>query len=494
MTTGESRAVLRWAGVTDVGKVRTNNEDQYMLRPEAQLWVVADGMGGHRGGEVASDLACKEMARSYREHTSKGLRKAVAKANRTVYEAGMADPELRGMGTTLVALAMVEDATQQEMLAIANVGDSRAYRLTHGRLEQLTADHSLVADLVREGSLSPDEAETHPQKNILTRVLGVNDDVEADVSLEVPQTGDRYLLCSDGLFNEVSEGQIETVLQRVEDPNEAAGELLHLALSGSARDNATIVIVDVVDDGSHYDPLGPAASATSPGAPGSDHAVTRTAETRPAGLYPPPGENGNDLPEASLGGGTAGAVGAATATVPASVGEDTAEYMPIAEPGASGDEHLPEVDEAPRRRPRRITWRVVLFILLLLALFGGVIGAIQWYGTRGYWVAFEDDQAVIYEGRPEGLLWISPELVQETELAQSDISAVDPAAALDMETGKMFPSLAEAREFTARLEDDIERMRTEEAAREDRQEQQDQQADSTGPEEPGGLDGGGAEP
>lgn len=491
MTTGEGKAVLRWAGVTDVGKVRTNNEDQYMLRPEAQLWVVADGMGGHKGGEVASDLACKEMARSYREHTSEGLRQAVAMANRTVYDAGMADPELRGMGTTLVALAVVEDAASQDMLAIANVGDSRAYRLTRGRLEQLTADHSLVADLVREGSLSPDEAETHPQKNILTRVLGVNDDVEADITLEPPQAGDRYLLCSDGLFNEVSEGQIETVLQRVDDPEEAAGELLHLALSGSARDNATIVIVDVVDDGSHFDPLAGPASATAHQTLDIDNAVTRTAETRPAGLYPSPGENGNGLPDASLVGGTGGSAGAATATAPASVGEDTAEYAPMVEAGASGDEPLPEADEAPRRRPRRITWRVVLFILLLLAVFGGVIGAIQWYGTRGYWLAFEDGQVVIYEGRPDGLLWVGPELVDETGLEQADVSEVDPAAALDMETGKMFSSLPEARDFAGRLEEDIQQRQAEETAR---QERQDQANESTGSGEPEGLDGGGAEP
>jgi PPM family protein phosphatase len=282
VTPAESLTVLHAAGLTDTGKVRSNNQDQFMLSPDAQLWVVADGMGGHKGGEVASDLACQEMARSYADHTVSGLREAVTAANRSVHDAGEADPNLRGMGTTMVALAVVKvtpgDADEvraelpeidngDEILAIANVGDSRAYRLADGELHQVTDDHSLVAEMVRDGNLAPEEAETHPQKNILTRVLGPYDEVTVDVVTLRPKVGDRYLLCSDGLFNEVSVPEIAAVLRRLTDPADAAAELVRMALANGARDNTTVVIADVVND---------------PDAPSA------TGNNRPAGAYSDP--------------------------------------------------------------------------------------------------------------------------------------------------------------------------------------------------------------
>ena len=232
MTAMAGSTELRWGGASDIGRVRSNNQDHFLAREEAGIWVVADGMGGHRGGEIASRIACDTVDRSYTLHTIDGLVQAVESANAAVFHTGSGDPDLAGMGTTIVAIALVDDGRGDSVLAIANVGDSRAYRLSGTDLEQLTNDHSLVADLVREGSLSPEEAAVHPQRNILTRVLGVYDDVPVDVVTVVPHNGDRFVLCSDGLFNEVPEPAISSVLRRLADPADAANELVRLANEG----------------------------------------------------------------------------------------------------------------------------------------------------------------------------------------------------------------------------------------------------------------------
>ena len=162
MTAMAHSTVIRWAGATDVGRVRSDNQDSYLTR--SGLWVVADGMGGHRGGEIASSLAVEALARHFGDPTVDGLVGAIDAANAAIHDAGNNDPELIGMGTTVVAIAEVEQNGHQ-VLAVANVGDSRAYRMTSGELEQLTEDHSLVADMVREGSLSAEEAATHPDRS-----------------------------------------------------------------------------------------------------------------------------------------------------------------------------------------------------------------------------------------------------------------------------------------------------------------------------------------
>jgi protein phosphatase len=251
---------LQWAGGSDVGRVRTNNEDNFLTRPG--LWVVADGMGGHRGGEIASALACEAMERGYVDHTVEGLLDAIDTANSAVHAAGENDSDLTGMGTTVVALALVDDSGE-EVLAVANVGDSRAYRLFGGELEQLTEDHSLVADMVREGSLSPEEAASHPQRNILTRVVGVYDEIPVDVITVVPHHGERYLLCSDGLFNEVTPEGIAAVMRRLADPHDVVDELIRLAVEGGGRDNVTVVVVDVVSDGGQSEAASVALGTTA---------------------------------------------------------------------------------------------------------------------------------------------------------------------------------------------------------------------------------------
>ena len=149
------------------------------------------------------------------------------------------------MGTTLVALAPVDD---DDLVAWVHVGDSRIYLFRDGELEQLTEDHSLVEQWVREGTISPEEARSHPQRNILTRALGIGADVGIDAGTVIPYAGDRFVLCSDGLFNEVDEPRIESTLRRLADPQEASRELVRQAIDSGGRDNITVIVVDVVDD------------------------------------------------------------------------------------------------------------------------------------------------------------------------------------------------------------------------------------------------------
>lgn len=407
MTAMAGSTQLRWGGASDVGRVRSNNQDNYLAREDMGLWVVADGMGGHRGGEVASQIVCETLDGSFASHTIDGLVEAIEAANAAVYQAGSGDPELSGMGTTVVAIALVDDEHGDEVLAIANVGDSRAYRLSGSELEQLTNDHSLVADLVREGSLSPEEAAVHPQRNILTRVLGVYDDVPVDVLAVVPHHGDRYVLCSDGLFNEVPETGIAAVLRRLADPADAAHELVRLANEGGGRDNVTVVVVDVVDDDGR-------AAAASASATIADEPPT-TVSHRPVGLA-------DDLDE---------------------------------EPARSRRrkrERDEDDEDRPRHRApakaRRVTWRSVLFVLLLLGLVGGAFATIQWYGQSTYYVGFEGDRVAIFQGRPGGVLWIQPDLVDTTDLERD---RVPRDSVSDLEEGQEQTTLEDAEAYVERL-------------------------------------------
>ena len=429
-----SEVVLRAGAATHVGRLRTINQDSYALLPERDLFIVADGMGGHQGGEVASRLAIETLQVAYQDASTDSLTDAIAVANHRIRNEGDADPNLRGMGTTVVALALIpeeadeptDDEDQPEHLVIANVGDSRAYLYRDGALAQLTEDHSVVADLVREGRITAEEAEVHPQRNIVTRVLGVYESVDVDLwPIDPAITGDRILLCSDGLFNEVGIDQIGSVLRRLEDPAEAAEELVRLANEGGGRDNITVVVVDVVDDGG----VASAASAALAGAPSSleSSAPDRTDSDDMAGF---------------------------TTAMPAVSAEGLSD-----EALESTRTHKPS--RAERRAARkegnrtRFTWRVAVFLLLLVAVIGGAILTIQWYGTSTYYVTFEDDEVVIYQGRPGGILWVEPELEETTGIPRSDVpSRYVPA----IEDGQEYSSLEEARAYVANIERDIQEL------------------------------------
>jgi PPM family protein phosphatase len=232
--------VSRSAGVTSTGRKRRRNEDAFVNEPP--LFAVADGMGGPRAGEVASGLAAAAVKAG--EAGGDGVERVVAliqEANRRVYERSSEDANVSGMGTTMT-VALVEDGG----VVFGHVGDSRAYLVRDGVLEQLTQDHSLVAELVRGGKLSPEEAEHHPQRSVITRALGTDPDVDVDTFTVPDQNGDVFLICSDGLTTMIGDDTIERVLtENGSDLGSAAEELVRLANKAGGEDNITVVAFEV---------------------------------------------------------------------------------------------------------------------------------------------------------------------------------------------------------------------------------------------------------
>jgi len=231
-------------GATDAGKVRANNEDALLVGEgrDETLFVVADGIGGFEAGEVASRIAV-DVLRELEPGAS--FEAAIREANRRILAVGRGDERLSGMGTTIVATRF--GGTREEPLAeIAHVGDSRAYLLRGGSLQPLTEDHSLVAELVRSGDLTRDQAAEHPQKNLITRALGAEEKVEVDTMVLPVEAGDRLLLCSDGLTDMVPEANIGEILaDSPDDPEKPARTLVSAALDAGGSDNVTVVVVDV---------------------------------------------------------------------------------------------------------------------------------------------------------------------------------------------------------------------------------------------------------
>lgn len=234
---------MRVGSLTDVGKVRSSNEDAFGMDFDHGIFVVADGMGGHQAGEVASQQAVDSMLATLRdrepgESAADALVRAVTSANTEIAAAAQQDRNLKGMGTTVVA-AIVEGGR----FTIAHVGDSRAYLVRDNEIKQLTEDHSMVAELVKAGVITPEAAETHPYRSAISRSLGQFKDVETDTSVHDFLPGDRVLLCTDGLTRFAKP---EDILERIlafDDPQEAAQGLIDLANDRGGRDNITAILV-----------------------------------------------------------------------------------------------------------------------------------------------------------------------------------------------------------------------------------------------------------
>lgn len=224
---------------TDVGKVRANNQDAPIVSEKLRLYGVADGMGGHKGGEVASTSARDNLLRELEGKTPSvaALSGAIEEVNRQIYHQQEHDDALTGMGTTLSVLWMSDN-----FVYIGHVGDSRVYLLRDGEFKQMTLDHSLVEQLVREGVLTEEEAQNHSMRNIITRAIGTDESVEVDVVVEERRKGDLWLACSDGLHGLVDDRQMRDALRQYA-PEKAADVLLKAALDAGGRDNVTLVIV-----------------------------------------------------------------------------------------------------------------------------------------------------------------------------------------------------------------------------------------------------------
>jgi PPM family protein phosphatase len=234
----------RSAALSHAGRKRRHNEDTYVVQPP--LFAVADGMGGANAGEVASSLAAAALQETNGEGPNGEARVAslIQEANRRVFRRANEDREVSGMGTTMT-VALVED----DRVAIGHVGDSRAYLFRDGELDQLTDDHSLVAELVRSGKLSPEEAETHPQRSVITRAVGTEPDVDVDTFSIEGAAGDLFLICSDGLTDMVDETTIHDALEENRgDLNAAAKALVNAANRVGGEDNITVVFFELADD------------------------------------------------------------------------------------------------------------------------------------------------------------------------------------------------------------------------------------------------------
>jgi protein phosphatase len=422
--------VLRWGVATDVGRVRTNNEDALLVLD--RLFAVADGMGGHRAGEVASRLAVHALEQTFGEIeenlTVEQLIEAVRRANVAIIEDSLTNPDHRGMGTTITALAPI-DMQGEETLAVVNVGDSRTYRLHDGELEQLTEDHSMVQEMVRDGRLSPEEAATHPQRNVVTRALGIEPDLDVDWLTVTPYAGDRFVLASDGLFDEVDDARIAGVLRRVADPFAAAEELVRLANDAGGHDNVTVVVVDVVDDGGRAE----TASKALEGEKTQAVPIVGTAFARSG----------------------AGATATATATKPDTGDEDVdAAAAPAGGTATAGAGTATATEEAKRRR---MTWRVIAFAAVVVLIVAIAAGAVWWQARNTYFVAFDDGQVTIFRGQPGGLLWFEPTVEDRTGITRREVPPFRRSA---LEDGVERSTLADAERYVATLQELIDETTT----------------------------------
>ncbi|MGI8807677.1 MAG: Stp1/IreP family PP2C-type Ser/Thr phosphatase [Acidimicrobiales bacterium] len=414
---------LQAGAATDVGRVRQINEDRFLADDKLNLFAVADGVGGHQAGEVASQTSVETLQRAFGDgpHTTEGLVAAVEAANQAVWQLAQGSREKRGMGTTLTALALVQE-NGEEQLALTNVGDSRAYMLQQGELIQLTEDHSLVEELVRDGKLTPAEALTHPQKSIITRALGMEPAIEVDSWEITPYQGDRILMCSDGLTNELSDERIASTLRQLADPQEAAHDLVRQARASGGSDNITVVVVDVVDDDRRSEQASAALARAGSTGTGSTRAIV-----------PPTVQAAQPDLE------TGSRVAAPPAPPP-----------PAPRPTLAAP--------APPAPTRRMTWRVFVFLFAVLAVVGAGIWAVAWYARGAYYVGIDDEQVAIFRGRPGGLLWFDPTLVERKQ--QPTGAELLPAQRVELDTGHEVPSKAAADRYVNNLRQEVEARRS----------------------------------
>jgi len=342
---------------TDVGRGRPENEDSILVDEAGGLYAVADGMGGHRAGEVASATAIETLQAAYRG--GRPLDEAIEEANAAVFSKGADDPALRGMGTTLTAVTLVDRRTA----LLGHVGDSRAYLLRDGAVTQVTEDHSLVEQLVREGRLSPEEAQSHPQRAIITRALGVDAQVEVDTYRIDLKAGDRLLICSDGLTNMLSDDTIAATLRRHPDPQQAADTLVDMANQAGGDDNITVVILDALADG-------------------------------------------ND--------------GAAAATPAAATSVDAEDPEPVLDSPAAEPPAPLRIEPAGRRLRGVLVWALPIIFVIAVG-----VGAVGWYARRTYYVGLSADRVTVFQGVPGGLLGWDPTVNRQTELTAADLTDAD---------------------------------------------------------------------
>jgi len=427
-------AELQWGAATDTGRIRPENEDN--LLAVDGVFVVADGMGGHEAGEVASQLAVERIGADLGHDglpSADDVVSSISHANRDIFRAAIANPGQQGMGTTVTVIAVIADAmagraapnvdlgnprhndvagegdgelpsgvtpvipaVPSEALVLANVGDSRTYLFRHSKLRPVTVDHSYVQELVATGHITPDEARSHPRRNIVTRALGIEPDVRIDWWTLPLIRGDRFLLCSDGLVDEVGDEDIRATLVTESDPQAAAQQLVEQANDAGGRDNVTVIVLDVLEGDDPPDP---------------------TVEVDVIPIWAD---------------GDSGPTSAGTIEVDADPTDSAA---------------VPAAATAKKRR-----WGIKRFLILfaIAALLVTAFVVTASWARSGYFVAFDEtDEAIVWKGQTDGFLWFDP--TRETPEGPAREDLTDESVAR-VERRPRFNSRSAADKFVRSLE------------------------------------------
>lgn len=406
---------IKSAAVSHVGKIRANNQDSGYAGK--QLFVVADGMGGHAGGDVASALAIQRIVEADRPFASAhdaefALQSALIAANSLIAETVFDRPELTGMGTTVTALLRVGDH-----VAIAHIGDSRLYLYRDNTLEQVTVDHTFVQRLVDSGRITPEEAAVHPRRSVLMRVLGdIDTSPEIDTAVVETEPGDRWMLCSDGLSSYVSDDKIQAVLRSVPSPKDAADRLVRESLDQGAPDNVTVVVVDVDKT--------PDSASNPP--------ITVGSAALPLSLESSPERKPLRLPTLLL--------------HPLKASQEDSHFEP------ESDEYLKELIQEDRRRAlrRRVSWLIAIGLIGALIVTALLVGY-RWTQTR-YFVGANGSTVAIFKGVQQDIGPIAlSEVFEETSIRVDSLSMFEQQRVVDTITAD---SLDDARQIVSRLDDD----------------------------------------
>lgn len=392
-----------YAARSDVGSVREHNEDSYLVK--TPLFVVADGMGGHEAGEVASNIAVTTMEAHAPKSTSpEALAAAVIKANEAVLRGAQDGTGKPGMGTTLTAAFVFEDEA-----TIAQVGDSRAYLLHDGQLQRITRDHSLVADLIEQGRLTEAEARFHPQRSVITRALGSDPHMQPDLYTLHVEEGDRLLLCSDGLCSMISDEDIEEILLDNPAPAHACDALVEEAIIAGGLDNVTVIVIDPLGD------------------PPSEKDEDDIVEERVVGL-PEDARADEEEPAAP-----------AAEAAPVEAAPTQAAHASKSKPkkgGKGGKHHKPK----HRGRMAPFIWALAFILILAAAGFGFYA-----FAQNSYFIIAENGVVNVYRGLPGEFAGISVSWL-ESQAPDIDVSKLTPMVQSNLKNGISVNSLDEANE------------------------------------------------
>jgi serine/threonine protein phosphatase PrpC len=453
-------AELAWGAGTHPGQVRAGNEDH--LHASNGVYVVADGMGGHEAGEVASELAVERIRDALTSDdaapTAEAVVEAISNANGDIFRAAIATPGQAGMGTTVTAIAVIEDPMagrgapniddndgvepervtpivpkqQPEALVLVNVGDSRTYLFRHNRLRRVTVDHSYVQELVSTGHITDDEARTHPRRNIITRALGIEPDVKVDWWTLPLVRGDRFVLCSDGLVDEIPDEDITATLIDFPDPQKCVDSLIDQANIAGGRDNITVIVVDVLDGDTPPDP------------------------TQELDLTPTWADESNitldDIERIE-----AGIPRDATTVAEVAVAKQSRRDRKRAKKvdSAAADDAESEngssptaATETPTKDGPKLKRAVGVFIVLAVLVASFV--ALAAWARRGYFVDFDDQsEVIVFQGKPDQILIFGPTAETNGSVSRDELT-LESAALVDEQP--TFSNLADAILFIRSLD------------------------------------------